>query len=123
MKVYELMVILRGDLDEDTYKKASEKVEKTIKSKHGTVTSLDEWGKRKLAYQIKRQDFGYYVVIRYTSDEATAPHEIQQTLAIDENVLRSMTVIAKSTKRTEDSEESKPATKKVTGSIEEPTQA
>lgn len=119
MKVYELMVIFRGDLDEDTYKKASEQVEKTIKAKHGTVTALDEWGKRKLAYQINKQDFGYYVVIRYTSEDSTAPHEIERALAIDEHVLRSMTVIAKPTKKTDNNKET--SAKKTAEPVEEPT--
>jgi small subunit ribosomal protein S6 len=98
MKIYELMVILDGGLDEDKYKAAIEQVEKIIKTKGGTVTALDEWGKRKLAYAIKHQDFGYYAVYRLTAEKAEVPTAIQATLKIQDNVLRSMITLAKAKK-------------------------
>lgn len=101
MKVYELMAIIDGSLDEDKTKAAVEQVEATIKAKKGTVTALDEWGKRKLAYPIKRQDFGYYAVWRFTAEAAEAPAEIQNSLKIQDAVLRSMVVIANTKKRAE----------------------
>lgn len=98
MKIYELMAIFDGGLDEDKYKAALENVEKTIKAKGGTVTALDEWGKRKLVYQINHQDFGYYVVIRLTAEKENVPADIQAALKIQDAVLRSMITIAKSKK-------------------------
>jgi small subunit ribosomal protein S6 len=95
MKVYELMVIIDGSLDEDKAKAAADQVEKTIKAKKGTVTDLDEWGRRKLAYQINKQDFGYYSVWRFTSEDSNAPQEIESALKIQDEVLRSMVTIAK----------------------------
>lgn len=95
MKIYELMVILDGSLDEDKYKSTIEQVEKLIKSKGGTVTALDEWGKRKLAYPIKKQDFGYYLVWRLTAEKAEVPSSLQSTLMIQDKVLRSLVTIAK----------------------------
>ncbi len=100
MKIYELMVILDGSLTEEKYKEALEQVEKTIKTKGGTVTALDEWGKRKLAYEIKHQDFGYYAVSRFTAEKASVPAEIQASLKIQDNVLRSMITLAKAKKPT-----------------------
>jgi small subunit ribosomal protein S6 len=100
MKIYELMAILDGSLDEEKYKAALENVEKTIKSKGGTVTALDEWGKRKLVYQIKHQDFGYYVVIRLTAEKAAVPADIESALKIQDAVLRSMITVAKTKKVT-----------------------
>ena len=98
MKIYELMAILSGQLDEANYKTALDQVEKTIKSKGGTVTALDEWGKRKLAYAILHQDFGYYVVLRFTAEKAEVPSSIQAALKIQDNVLRSMITLAKARK-------------------------
>lgn len=95
MKIYELMVIFDGSLDEDGYKSALEMAEKTIKSKGGTVTALDEWGKRRLVYAIKHQDFGYYAVYRFTAEKANVPADIQASLKIQEGVLRSMITLAK----------------------------
>jgi small subunit ribosomal protein S6 len=101
MKVYELMAIVDGSLDEDKTKAAIGQIEATIKAKKGTVTALDEWGKRKLAYPIKKQDFGYYAVWRFTAEAADAPAEIQNSLKIQDAVLRSMIVIANTKKRVE----------------------
>ncbi len=98
MKIYELMVILDGSLDEDKYKAALDQVEKIIKSKGGTVTALDEWGKRRLAYTIKHQDFGYYAVCRLTAEKAEVPSSIQASLKIQDVVLRSMITLAKAKK-------------------------
>lgn len=95
MKVYELMVILDGSLDEDKAKAAVDQVEKTIKAKKGTVTELDEWGRRKLAYTINKQDFGYYLVWRFTSENSDTPQELESALKIQDEVLRSMVTIAK----------------------------
>jgi small subunit ribosomal protein S6 len=107
MKIYELMVILDGSLDEDKYKSAIEQVEKLIKSKGGTVTALDEWGKRKLAYPIKKQDFGYYLVWRLTAEKAEVPSSLQSTLMIQDKVLRSLVTIAKKKRPVGASEEKK----------------
>jgi small subunit ribosomal protein S6 len=95
MKIYELMVILDGSLDEDKYKAALAQVEKIIKSKGGTVTAVDEWGKRRLAYTIRHQDFGYYIVCRLTAEKAEVPADIQAILKIQDIVLRAMMTIAK----------------------------
>jgi small subunit ribosomal protein S6 len=98
MKIYELMVIFDGSLDEEAYKAAVENVEKTIKTKGGTVTALDEWGKRRMVYAIKHQDFGYYAVYRLTAEKTTVPADIQSTLKIQDAILRSMITLAKTKK-------------------------
>lgn len=94
MKVYELMAIVSGVLDEEAVKPVVAQIEKTVKAKGGTITDLDEWGKRKLAYQIEKQDHGYYFVWRFTSEESSAPAEIQSALKIQEGVLRAMVTLA-----------------------------
>lgn len=119
MKIYELMVILDGQLDEDAYKAALEKIEKNIKAKGGTVTALDEWGKRKLVYPIKHQDFGYYAVYRLTAEKAEVPAAIQSTLKIQDNVLRSMITIAKAKKTITSTSEETVAKKATTETVKE----
>jgi small subunit ribosomal protein S6 len=111
MKIYELMVILDGGLDEDKYKTALATVEKTIKTKGGTVTALDEWGKRKLVYAIRHIDFGYYLVFRLSADKAEVPAAIQSALNIQDVVLRSMMTLAKAKKPAVATEDEKPAKK------------
>lgn len=60
MKPYELMVLFHPDLEIDL-DKALKKVENLIKEAGGSVTTSDVWGKRKLAYPVKKQDFAVYV--------------------------------------------------------------
>ena len=108
MKVYELMVIIDGSLDEDKISAAVGQVEKTIKAKQGTVTALDEWGKRKLAYPINRQDFGFYTVWRFTAEDSEVPAEIQGALKIQENVLRSMVTLANTKKKSTEDRSTEP---------------
>ncbi len=105
MKVYELMAIVSGALEEDAVKPVADGIEKTVKAKQGTITSLDEWGKRKLAYQINKQDYGYYFVWRFTSEESSAPAEIQAALKIQDNVLRSLVTLAPKKRFTKDAVE------------------
>jgi small subunit ribosomal protein S6 len=107
------MVILSGNLDEDAYKQSLEQVETLIKAKKGTVTDLDEWGKRKLAYSILKQDFGYYLVFRFTANEASVPKSIDDSLKIQDSVLRAMITIASTKKRPEPAEK-KTTTEEVT---------
>jgi small subunit ribosomal protein S6 len=116
MKIYELMAIIDGGLDEEKYKAALANLEKTIKTKGGTVTALDEWGKRKLVYAINHQDFGYYVVCRLTAEKASVPADIQAALKIQDAILRTMITLAK-VKKSPATNQEKPA-KKVAATAE-----
>ena len=60
-------------------------------SKHGTVESVDDWGKRKLAYIINDETEGYYVFITFTS-EPDFPAEFERIAGITEGVLRAMVI-------------------------------
>ena len=113
MKIYELMVIISGALTEEQAKKVTEDVEKVIKAKKGTVTALDEWGKRKLAYPIKKQDFGFYNVWRFTSETPSTSAEIQNTLKINDQILRSLITLAPAKKKPAKTETKKPTTQNV----------
>lgn len=91
-ETYELMVIFNTKLGEDGIKELVEKYKGTIE-RHATLNSVDEWGKRKLAYEIEDETEGYYVLYNF---EATPdyPVEIERRLNINENVLRSLVTVA-----------------------------
>lgn len=63
MKSYELIYIIFGDIQESDVKKIQKKVLDAIEKIGGKVTKEDFWGKKPLAYAIKKQDFGFYVLI------------------------------------------------------------
>ncbi len=91
LKNYELLYIIHPDL-EGTSDKVFEKVAGFIKKNEGEITSQEDWGKRKLAYQIKKNDFGVYILVNFTA-ESTKVAQVENSLRLSEEILRSMIVI------------------------------
>lgn len=89
---YELMVIFNTKLGEEGIKDLEEKF-KTKIEKEATLTSVDEWGKRKLAYAIEDETEGYYVLYTFES-KPDFPAEIERVLNISEGVLRSLVTVS-----------------------------
>jgi small subunit ribosomal protein S6 len=65
MRKYETLYILDARLDADATKEMVEKFKELIESQGGVIESIDEWGKRRLAYAINHQREGYYVLMNY----------------------------------------------------------
>lgn len=87
MRDYEVMVILDPDLEERTIAPSLETFLNVVRNDGGTVHSVDIWGKRRLAYEIKKHSEGIYVVVNFTTTpEATA--ELDRQLNLSEAVLR-----------------------------------
>ena len=92
VKEYELTVLIHPDLEADL-DKALDKVKSLITDNGGEITKEDNWGKKKLAYQIRREDFAVYVYME-VSLPADAPLKISNTLNITDEVLRYLLVKA-----------------------------
>ncbi len=86
MKEYELIVLIHPDLEVDLETPLA-KVRTLITANGGTITKEDNWGKRKLAYRIKKQDFAVYVYLE-AKLPADALLKISNNLNISEEVLR-----------------------------------
>lgn len=67
MNKYESIIIINSNLEEAAIQSTVAKVTELI-GKHGSVDSTDEWGKRKLAYPIQKQNEGYYVIFNFSSN-------------------------------------------------------
>ena len=93
MRKYEIMYILRADLDEATRGEVMAKLAKIITDKGGSVEKTDEsMGLRELAYPIKNETKGYYVVLKVTmGNEAIS--EFNRLVRIDNSVLRHLIVV------------------------------
>lgn len=90
MNQYEIAVLYHPDLEVDL-SKAEEKVSKIITDNGGKITATDNWGKRKLAYQIKKQDHGIYVF--YTVEmPGEGVNKVEGTLNITDEVIRYLIV-------------------------------
>ena len=91
MNKYELAVILKPILEEEEQKAEFEKIQALITKLGGTIDKVDEWGRRKLAYEIQKHSEGVYSFITFTS-EPGVPAEIESRIRIMENVLRHLIV-------------------------------
>ena len=91
MNKYELAVVVSAKAEDDVRVSTIEKVKEYITRFGGTVTNVDEWGKRKLAYEIQKMREGFYYFITFEA-EATAPAEIEGRLRIMDNVIRFLVV-------------------------------
>lgn len=87
MRKYEMMVILDPEIDERTVEPSLDKYLKVITNDKGTVDNLDIWGRRRLAYPIKKKNDGIYAVINFTAEASTAT-ELDRQLGLNESILR-----------------------------------
>ena len=87
MRQYELMVILDPETEERTVDKTMDKFLTVVKTDGGTVDNVDIWGRRRLAYDIKKKSEGIYVVVKMTAEPATA-QELDRQLNLSESVMR-----------------------------------
>lgn len=88
---YEAVVVFSTKNGEDAIKELNDKVTNLI-TKYATLDSTDEWGKRKLAYEINDETDGYYVLYKFTS-EPTFPVEFERVLKITDGVLREVVTV------------------------------
>ena len=91
MNKYELAVVVNAKLEDEERAAVIEQVKEYITRFGGNVTEVDEWGKRKLAYEIQKMHEGYYHFIRFEAD-AACPGELEKRLRIMENVIRYLCV-------------------------------
>lgn len=87
MVAYEVMVVLRPDLEEEAVDVTLERLQNIIREGGGEVTNLNKWGKRRLAYQVKKFREGYYVVLNFKSTPAVAA-EVERVIKITDNIIR-----------------------------------
>ncbi|MBD8582947.1 SSU ribosomal protein S6P [Frigoribacterium sp. PhB116] len=87
MHQYELMVILDPEIDERTVAPSLDKFLNVIRNDGGTIDNIDIWGRRRLAYEIKKKTEGIYAVVNMTSNSA-ATVELDRQLGLSEAVLR-----------------------------------
>ena len=91
MKKYEVMYIIRPELDEDAKKALVEEINNVFVNKASTVEKVDEWGLRDLAYEIKGCTKGYYVVLNVNATPE-AFDEFTRVANIKENIIRYIAV-------------------------------
>ena len=93
MNKYEFAVIVSSKLEDEDRAKAIDKVKEYVTRFGGTVTEVEEWGKKKLAYEIQKMSEAFYYFVKFES-ESDVPAQVEAKLRIQENVLRFLCVKA-----------------------------
>ena len=91
MNKYELALVVNARIEDDARAEAVDKVKALIERFGGVITNVDEWGKKRLAYEIQKMKEAYYYFIHFESDAET-PGEIEQRIRIMDNVVRYLCV-------------------------------
>ena len=88
---YETLFVIDPDLTEEGTRAMVEKFTKLITDNGGEIESVDEWGKRRLAYPINDKPEGYYVLVNFKS-ETSLPSEMERIFNITEGIMRSIVI-------------------------------
>lgn len=91
MNKYESLFVLAPTLDEEALKAAIEKVKGVIENGGGVVDNVDEWGKRRLAYEIDKINEGFYFLVNFSSN-SELPKELDRVFRISDNVIRHLII-------------------------------
>ncbi|MGQ9484891.1 MAG: 30S ribosomal protein S6 [Desulfosoma sp.] len=91
LRKYESFFIVDPDLPEDAYQGVAQKFRGVVESGGGTVLTYAPWGKKKLAYSVKKKSYGYYILMEFASGPDLIA-ELERTMRIDERVLKFITV-------------------------------
>ena len=92
MKKYEIMFILAADIDEASRNAEIESLKNVLVSNGANVLEVNEWGVRELAYEIKFQKKGYYVVVTLEAEDDKATKEFDRVSKINTKVIRHLIV-------------------------------
>ena len=87
MNKYELALVVNAKIEEDARAEVVEKVKENLQKLGATVTNVDEWGKKRLAYEIQKMKEGFYYFIQFDGN-ADVPEQIESQVRITEPVIR-----------------------------------
>ena len=91
MNKYELALVVSAKVEDEVRDAVVEKAKGYITRYNGTITEVEEWGKKKLAYEIQKMHEGFYYFIQFEAD-SQCPAEIERHVRIMDNVLRYLVV-------------------------------
>ena len=91
MNKYELAVVVSAKIEDEERAAVVDKCKALIERFGGTITNVDDWGKKRRAYEIQKMKEGFYYFIQFEA-ESSAPAEIESRIRIMDNVLRYLVV-------------------------------
>lgn len=91
MRAYEILYVIRPDIEEDAKKALVERFDTILTDNGGEIVESKEWGKRRLAYEINDFTDGFYQIIKVNADE-TATSEFERLAKINDDIIRHIIV-------------------------------
>lgn len=91
MNKYELVLVVAPNITEEEVKATAEKAKSVIVDNGGVIDNVDDWGKRRLAYEINDFNEGFYYLVNFSSNPEL-PKELDRVLRITDSVVRHMIV-------------------------------
>lgn len=91
MRDYEVMYIINPEADDEKRNAIIEKYKQIVVDNGGEVVKVEDWGKRRLAYEVKKNREGYYVLMNFKSSAQTS-QELERLIKIDEEILKHLVV-------------------------------
>ena len=91
MNKYELALVVSAKIEDDARTATVEKAKEYITRAGGTITEVEDWGKKKLAYEVQKMSEAYYYFIQFDA-ESSVPATVEQDVRIMDNVLRFLCV-------------------------------
>ena len=91
MNKYELAVVVNAQIDDEARTAAVDRIKELVTRFGGTVNDVEEWGKKKLAYEIQKMNEGFYYFVHFDA-EGDAISEIESRMRIMDNVIRYLCV-------------------------------
>ncbi len=91
MNKYELAVVVSAKIEDEERAQVIDKCKALVERFGGTITEVDEWGKKRLAYEVQKMKEGFYYFIRFDA-EPNVPAEIESRVRIMDNVIRYLVV-------------------------------
>ena len=119
MRRYETLFIITPDSPEEDLKEVATKFQGVVASMDGIVASYEEQGKKRLAYNVKKQNKGYYVLMDYVGSSDLVA-EVERNMRLDDRILKYLTVKLADEMDPESFKEQEPAPRKAAESAEAP---
>ena len=90
-RVYESAVLINAALDDETIKNLISKIRENITTNGGEIIEVEDWGRKRLAYQVRKSKIGYYAIFRFNSLPDIVP-KLERNYQLDDNILRYLTI-------------------------------
>jgi small subunit ribosomal protein S6 len=92
MRSYELMILLDPNLQDEEISALVKEIQQTIKKNQGKIGKVNQWGKRKLAYEIKKFQEAFYVVLNFELEPANIAN-IEKSIKFEEKIIRYLIIL------------------------------